>query len=63
VTSTRTTERRSSARSITTTIDRYGHLFDGHDTELVEGLDAAHDDAASPRDNVTRLPKAEGTNS
>jgi integrase len=49
--------------SITTTIDRYGHLFDGHDQSLVEGLDAAHDDAAAPPDNVTRLPKAEGTNS
>jgi integrase len=42
--------------SITTTFDLYGHLFDGHDATLIEGLDAAHDDAASPPDNVKRLP-------
>jgi integrase len=41
--------------SITTTMDRYGHLFDGHDTQLIEGLDAAHDEAANPPDNVTQL--------
>jgi site-specific recombinase XerC len=40
--------------SITTTMNRYGHLFDGHDTELIEGLEAAHA-AASPPDNVTAL--------
>jgi integrase len=49
--------------SITTTIDRYGHLFPDHDTELIEGLDAAHDDAAAPTNNVTRLTKAEVTSS
>ncbi len=27
--------------SITTTLDRYGHLFDGHDDALIAGLDAA----------------------
>lgn len=26
--------------SIRTTLDRYGHLFEGHDAELLEGLDA-----------------------
>jgi hypothetical protein len=34
----------------------YGHLFDGHDTAPVEGLDAAHDEAANPPDNVANLP-------
>ncbi len=34
--------------SITTTMDRYGHLFEGHDTALLDGLDAAHDAAAGP---------------
>jgi hypothetical protein len=33
--------------SITTTMNRYGHLFDGHDQALIEGLDAAHDEAAT----------------
>jgi integrase len=28
--------------SIRTTLDRYGHVFDGHDTELLERLDAIH---------------------
>jgi hypothetical protein len=37
--------------SITTTMDRYGHLFDGHDT----GLLAAHDAADSPATNVTLM--------
>jgi integrase len=41
--------------SITTTMNRYGHLFDGLDATLIDGLDAAHDDAANPPDNVTRL--------
>ena len=41
--------------SITTTMNRYGHLFEGHDTELIDGLDAAHDEAASPPDNVVSL--------
>ncbi len=45
--------------SITTTMNRYGHLFDGHDQTLFDGLDAAHDDAATPSENVTRLPQAE----
>jgi integrase len=26
--------------SVKTSLDRYGHLFDGHDTELLEGLDS-----------------------
>jgi integrase len=41
--------------SITTTMNRYGHLFDGLDATLIDGLDAAHDDAANPPDNVMRL--------
>lgn len=45
--------------SITTTMNRYGHLFDGLDAQLVDGLDAAHDAAAAPVTNVTRLVKAE----
>jgi integrase len=44
--------------SITTTMNRYGHLFDGHDTELIDGLDAAHDDAAKPAENVVSLPRS-----
>lgn len=47
--------------SITTTMNRYGHLFDGLDATLIDGLDAAHDDAAKPQDNVRQLPKAEAT--
>lgn len=37
--------------SIRTTLDRYGHLFDGHDTELLKGLDNSYRDslAASVR--------------
>jgi integrase len=46
--------------SITTTMNRYGHLFDGLDATLIDGLDAAHDEAAKPSDNVRQLPKAEG---
>jgi integrase len=42
--------------SITTTMNRYGHLFDGLDATLIDGLDAAHDEAAAPPDNVRRLP-------
>ena len=45
--------------SITTTMNRYGHLFDGLDATLIDGLDAAHDEAAAPPDNVKRL-HAEG---
>lgn len=45
--------------SITTTMNRYGHLFDGLDATLIDGLDAAHDEAASPPNNVTRLPRPE----
>ncbi len=41
--------------SITTTMNRYGHLFDGLDATLIDGLDAAHDEAANPPDNVKRL--------
>jgi integrase len=41
--------------SITTTMNRYGHLFDGLDATLIDGLDAAHDEAAKPPDNVKRL--------
>jgi integrase len=43
--------------SITTTMNRYGHLFDGLDATLIDGLDEAHA-AASPPDNVTELPNA-----
>lgn len=42
--------------SITTTMNRYGHLFDGLDATLIDGLDAAHDEAANLPDNVTKLP-------
>ncbi len=42
--------------SITTTMNRYGHLFDGLDATLIDGLDAAHDEAAKPPDNVKRFP-------
>ncbi|MBA3629267.1 MAG: site-specific integrase [Actinobacteria bacterium] len=31
--------------SIRTTLDRYGHLFDGHDAALLEGLDATYREA------------------
>jgi integrase len=41
--------------SITTTMNRYGHLFEGHDDTLIEGLNAAHDEAAQPPDNVVAL--------
>ncbi len=37
-------------------MNRSGHLFDGLDATLIDGLDAAHDEAASPPDNVTKLP-------
>lgn len=37
--------------SITTTMNRYGHLFDGLDATLIDGLDAAHAEA----DNVRAL--------
>jgi hypothetical protein len=36
-------------------MNRYGHLFDGHDQALIEGLDAAHDEAAQPANNVVSL--------
>lgn len=42
--------------SITTTMNRYGHLFEGLDATLIDGLDAAHDKAAKPPGNVKRLP-------
>ena len=37
-------------------MNRYGHLFDGLDATLIDGLDAAHDEAAKPPDNMKRLP-------
>jgi integrase len=45
--------------SITTTMNRYGHLFDGLDATLIDGLDAAH----SATDNLTHLPKVESRRS
>ena len=48
--------------SITTTMDRYGHLFDGLDATLVNGLDAAHDEAAKPQDNVAELVASDARN-
>jgi hypothetical protein len=39
-------------------MNRYGHLFDGLDQGLIDGLDAAHDEAVNPPDNVKRLPRA-----
>jgi integrase len=44
--------------SITTTMNRYGHLFEGLDATLIDGLDAAHDDAANPPDNITMMKRA-----
>jgi integrase len=44
--------------SITTTLNRYGHLFDGHDDALIAGLDAAIAAAAAPSDNVTAIREA-----
>jgi integrase len=41
--------------SITTTMNRYGHLFDGLDATLIDGLDAAHDEAATAPNNVVAL--------
>lgn len=41
--------------SITTTMNRYGHLFDGLDATLIDGLDAAHDEAAKPVMNMSGL--------
>jgi integrase len=41
--------------SITTTLDRYGHLMPGLADALAEALDDAHA-AASPPDNVAELP-------
>ncbi|HEY1688803.1 MAG TPA: tyrosine-type recombinase/integrase [Solirubrobacteraceae bacterium] len=42
--------------SITTTMNRYGHLFDGLDAPLIEALDAAHD--ATQPSEVKQLPQA-----
>ncbi len=42
-------------------MNRYGHLFDGHDTELLEGLDAAHDEAAQPPNAVASLAARHAT--
>ena len=36
-------------------MNRYGHPFDGHDTTLIDRLDAAHDEAAAPTNNVVAL--------
>jgi integrase len=44
--------------SITTMMNRYGHLFEGLDARPIDGLDAAHDAAAGPPYNLTRLPMA-----
>jgi len=41
--------------SITTTMNRYGHLFDGLDAPLIDGLDAAHDEAVAPATKVREL--------
>jgi integrase len=40
--------------SITTTLDRYGHLFPGHDDEVMDGLDATFNAVPAP-DNVVEL--------
>ncbi len=51
--------------TIRVTSDRYGHLFEGHDKALLEGLDATYRDVGStivatplPEATVTRLPTA-----
>jgi hypothetical protein len=36
-------------------MNRYDHLFDGLDATLIDGLDATHDEASNPPDNVKRL--------
>lgn len=45
--------------SITTTLDRYGHLMPGLDTALMAGLDAPHAAASAPPDSVVPLGAAE----
>jgi integrase len=42
--------------SIRTTLDRYGHLFDGHDAALLEGLDATFREAETNRDVAQMWP-------
>jgi integrase len=44
--------------TITVTMDRYAHLFAGHDDEVMEAFDAAI--TAAVPDNVTQLTAAEG---
>lgn len=44
--------------SITTTLDRYGHLMPGLADALADALDDAYTNAAAPPDNVKRLPGA-----
>jgi hypothetical protein len=43
---------------VTFTLDRYGHLFEGHDDELRERLDAMHAQGlqAVPGGTVVELP-------
>jgi hypothetical protein len=43
--------------SSTTTMNRYGHVFDSLDATLIDELDAAHDKAAALTDNVTGQSK------
>lgn len=40
--------------SITTTLDRYGHLFPGHDDDVMDGLDATFNEVPAP-DNVVAI--------
>ena len=51
---------RAGHTSVAFTLDRYGHLFEGHDDELRERLDAMHALGlqAVPNDTVVELPAA-----
>lgn len=41
-------------RSITTTLDRYGHLFEDEHEKLAERIDAAYAEVVTPDDAVRR---------
>jgi hypothetical protein len=52
-------QERLARASITTRTSRYDHPFDGHDQSVIEGLDAAHDEAVAPVTNVTQMDHAQ----
>ncbi len=47
-------------KSITMTLDRYGHLLPGLGDALADALDATHTAAQTPAQNVVPLRRAEG---